>query len=90
MSDNATPSPAGVRFNAPPPDLIGPISGAVDRYAASLRADEQGGVVGIVTTTGVNGAIVQRIGGHNVIVGWIGKTWSEPNLEAGLMWKVRW
>jgi hypothetical protein len=89
MSDNATPMPAGVRFNAPPPDLIGPISAAVDRYAESLRWDEQGGVVGIVTTTGVNGAIVQRIGGHVTIVGWLGKEWGQP-IAAGCMWKVRW
>jgi hypothetical protein len=91
MSDEQTPHPAGIVLRPPPPSTYGAITAAVEAYADTLKPEEHGGVVGIVTTTGINGAIVQKLGdGHGTIVGWIGKSWGVPDLEAGLAWKLRW
>lgn len=91
MSDNQTPRLPGIELRPPPPSLIGPITAAVDAYAATMKPGQQGGIVGIVTTAGINGAIVQDLGdGKGTLVGWVGRTWGEPDLEAGLAWKLTW
>lgn len=90
MSDAQTPQLSGVRYLPPPPHLIGPISAAVDAYASALKPGQSGGVVGIVTTVGINGAIIHELDGKGTIVGWVAKSWGEPDLEAGLAWKLRW
>jgi hypothetical protein len=91
MSDEQTVRPAGVMFAPPPPILYGQIAAAVKQYAEALPVGESGGVVAIATTRGVQGAIVQKFGDRNTIVGWIGKPsgWGAP-LEGGLAWKLTW
>ena len=46
MSDEQTPHLPGVRYMPPPPNLIGPISAAVDAYAGTLKPGQRGGIVG--------------------------------------------
>jgi hypothetical protein len=91
MSDEQTPRPAGVELAPPPAIVYSQIAESVEAFAQTLRPNEQGGLIGIATTKGVNVAIVQRIGGHSTIVGWVGKRsgWGAP-LEGGLAWKLRW
>lgn len=79
----------GVELNAPPPKYFADISASVDKFAQTLKAGEEGGMVGIATTKGVNIAVVQRINSHSTVVAYIGKTWGEP-IEGGLMWKLTW
>ena len=85
-----TPRVPGIIMRPPPPDTYGPITDAVEAYAASLKPHESGGVVGIATTAGINGAIVHKFGEHATVVGWIGSKWGKPDLEAGLAWKSTW
>lgn len=81
----------GVELNAPPPHLFRDISESVEAFASTLKAGEQGGLVGIATTKGGQIAVVQKIGGAGTIVAWIGKAngWGEP-LDAGLAWQIKW
>ena len=90
MSDEQTPRLPTIVLRPPPPSSYALITASVEAYAETLRPDEHGGIVGIATTTGINGAIVQRINGRNTVVGFIGKSWGVPDLHAGLAWKLRW
>lgn len=81
----------GVELNAPPPHLFRDISASMEAFAATLKPGEQGGLVGIATTKGVQIAVVQKVGGAGTVVAWVGKSsgWGEP-LDAGLAWKLTW
>jgi len=91
MSDEQTVRPSGVMLAPPPPILYGQISAAVEAYGDTLRSGERGGIVGIATTRGVQGAIILKTGERSTIVGWLGKPsgWGAP-IEGGLAWKLRW
>lgn len=89
----------GIQMVHPPAEYFGSLSQAIEQFAAvTLRPEDRGGLVGIVTRRPdgskiANAAIVQRIGDRGEIVGWLGKTWGAPaanGWETGLAWRQRW
>lgn len=74
----------------PSPQFLHDIRESVEAYAdQTLKDGDRGGVIGIATTTGINLALVQRIGGKSMVVGFVGKNWGEP-ITGGVEWRLRW
>jgi hypothetical protein len=69
---------AGVAVMAPPEALLPSIAAAVAKACEAIPAGRTGALVAIADTKGANLAVVQRIGTHVEIMGWIGKSWGEP------------
>jgi hypothetical protein len=78
----------GVVTNAPPAGLIAPTHRLISDAVAELGT-QKGIATWILTTTGVNLALVDKVGDHVAVTLWIGKTWGEP-LSAGLAGEVTW
>lgn len=84
----------GVLTTPPPPEFAGSITKTVEAFAAAtLAPDQRGGFVGVAHKKGdqiqVNLAIVQRVGEHGAVVGWVAKDWGEP-IGVGGGWTLRW
>ena len=72
------PEPAGVQFTAPPPHLFADVLAEVAHATATLPPGKRGAIVGVVTLTGANAAVVAKIGGEWVVTAFVAKKWSEP------------
>lgn len=84
----------GPQLQPPPPEFAASIVESVQRFAdATLAQDQRGGLVGVLHRKGdqvaMNLAIVQRIGDHSTVVGWVAKDWGEP-IGVGAGWTIRW
>jgi hypothetical protein len=81
----------GVMMVPPPPQFLHAIRESVEEYANAipLTANEHGGFIGIATTTGVNFAVIHKIGGRGMVVGYVAKQWGEP-IAGGVQWELRW
>lgn len=73
----------GVVMAPPPPGLLASLDTQVKRLVADLPADKHGAVVTVVTTAGVNVAVMGRLNHTWEVKGWIGKTWGGPVEGAG-------
>lgn len=75
----------GVQFNAPPDDIIPSITASIDKAMKSLRADEDGAIVGLADGKGgVNAALVFRAPHGFEVYAWLGKNWqADSNIEWG-------
>ena len=83
------PVTKGVAMNAPPASILGELTKQVHDAVAMLPPDGKGALVGVATTTGVNLAVVAKVGGHTNIVGWAGKSWGQP-ISGGAAVQVQW
>lgn len=82
--------PNGVAFNAPPPHLIPDLQHSIATALQTLPPDKRGALVGIVTETGVNAAIVARVNDVWAVQAWVGKSWGEKHVEAGAQIRASW
>lgn len=65
----------GVAFNQPPALLIPDISASIARAVAALPQGKSGAIVGVVTDTGLNAAVIARVNDTWSVQAWLGKTW---------------
>lgn len=76
----------GVALNAPP---VGPIMAGVNKAiseaVASLPPGKQGGIVAVGNETGVNLAVVQKVGDSFAVTGWIGRSWKGTTVYGAAM-----
>lgn len=83
------PSVKGVAMNAPPASILGELTKQVQDAVATLPPDGKGALVGVATTTGVNLAVVAKVGNHVNVVSWLGKSWGQP-VSGGAAVQVHW
>jgi hypothetical protein len=69
----------GVAMNTPPEILLPSITAAVKQAATAIPDDKRGALVGVVCPTGVNLAVVSRLGDDVTVTAWLGKTWQSKN-----------
>jgi hypothetical protein len=74
----------GVAFNDPPEVLLPSIMDALTDTLAQLPPDKQGALVGLVTETGVNAAVVSRLPQGWAVQAWIGKRWIDGDGGLGV------
>lgn len=77
----------GVAFNAPPERLIPDIRASIDRALATMEPGHQVALVGVVTESGTNAALVVKTAHGVSVASWFGKRWDGP-LAGGayVMW----
>jgi hypothetical protein len=78
-----------VQMVPPPANLLASTTKLVMDAAGTLQPHEKGALVFVVTTEGVNAAIVHRVNDNFTVVGWAGKQWGKP-LAAGVAGSLRW
>jgi len=78
----------GVAFTTPRSRLMDSIQAELDRALAKLPEGTNGAVVGIATSTGVNAAVVTRLGRGWDVAAWVGKSWGEPVAGGALVRKT--
>lgn len=66
-------APSGVAFTAPPTHLISDARRIIEAASAQLPPGARGGIIGLVSDTGVNAAVVNKIGNRFAVGAWIGK-----------------
>ena len=81
------PAAKGVAFAAPPPHLISDARRIIESMSAQLPPGSKGGVIGIVSDTGINAAVVHKIGNRFAVGAWIGKDsgWGSRLTGAGVV-----
>lgn len=79
----------GVAMNQPPATLLESISKQVKEAVDTLPPGSNGAIVGVATTTGINLAVVSKLGEHVTIVGWAGRSWGQP-MDKGAAVQVYW
>jgi hypothetical protein len=73
--------PKGVRYAAPPAELVPSIMDSIAKAMETVierEPDAKGAVVGQATTAGWNAAIVVKAPGGFDVEAWIGSTWGKP------------
>lgn len=68
----------GVAISTPPEILIPTLTASIEKACAALPSGRSGAIVALADTRGVNAAIVQKLGDHVRVVGWVGKSWGAP------------
>lgn len=90
MTEQLQGGDSGVLMNPPPLEFAKAVNDSIQAFVAStLPPDAKGGIIGVVTTTGVNLAVIQRTGKNSEIVAYVGKKWGAP-ITAGLQWRQTW
>jgi hypothetical protein len=80
----------GVASNSPTGPIILDISHAIATAVDALPPETSGAMVAIGTNTGVNFAVVHRIGKDRfAVAAWLGKDWGD-RLEGGAAVRVTW
>jgi hypothetical protein len=79
----------GVQMQPPPASLLESTTKFVMDAANTLQPHENGALVFVATTEGVNAAVVHRFDESFAVVGWVGKEWGKP-LAAGVAGSLRW
>ena len=73
----------GVVLSPPPRDLRASIDRSVKALVADLPAQKRGALVTVVTTAGVNLAVLARVNDVWAVKAYVGKTWGGPIEGAG-------
>jgi hypothetical protein len=90
MADPLDPSALGrVHLDTPPPHLVDAIRAKAISLTGELSPQNNGAIVVVPTTEGINAAVVVRKNGHFFVTGYIGKKWGEP-VSAGGEIAVKW
>jgi hypothetical protein len=84
------PTTRGVAFLEPPAALQPSIRAAIADAVASIPPGRSGALVSVVTETGVNAAIVARLGEHWDVQAWIGKDWHTAGVTYGARVRTSW
>ena len=66
----------GVAMSSPPEILLPSITAAVKKAATAIPDGKHGALVGVVCPTGVNLAVVSRLGDSVTVTAWLGKSWN--------------
>jgi hypothetical protein len=83
------PVAKGVSMNPPPASILEAVTKQVHDAVATLPPGGKGALVGVATTTGVNLAVVAKVGTHIDVTSWIGKSWGQP-VAGGAAVQVHW
>jgi hypothetical protein len=78
-----------LQFNAPPAHLFADVIAEIKDAVATLPDGKHGAIVGVVTLTGSNAAVVAKIGQEWVVTAFVAKSWSKP-LEGGATISKSW
>ena len=73
----------GVALTPPPPGIRASLDKQIALLIAELPAEKKGAVVTLVTTTGVNLAVIARVNKLWTVKAWVGKSWGGPVDGAG-------
>lgn len=79
----------GVATVRPPEELLPSITAAVTRACQSIPAGRTAALVAVADRKGANVAVVQKIGDHVTVMGWLGKSWGKP-IEGGASVMASW
>ena len=79
----------GVEMRPPPAVYLDQTSSLIADAVQRLGKDERGVITWVVTTKGLNLAVVDKINDHVTVTAWIGRHWGEP-IEAGIAGCVQW
>lgn len=83
------PVAKGVAMNPPPASILEAVTKQVHDAMATLPSSGRGAIVGVATTTGVNLAVVSKVGSHIAVTSWIGRSWGSP-VSGGAAVQVQW
>jgi hypothetical protein len=79
----------GVATVAPPEVLLPSITAAVTKACQSIPAGRTAALVAVADGKGANVAVVQKLGDHVTVMGWLGKSWGQP-VEGGASVMASW
>lgn len=88
MNDNPMTDTKGVAFNPPPAALIKDVQQSIKLAVAQLPPQSKGAIVGVVTESGVNAAVVAKLDRGWTVTSFIGKTWQGPVTAGASVLKV--
>lgn len=79
----------GVAFNPPPVQMIQDIHASIDKAVAAIPEGHRNAIVGIVTESGTNVAVVHQFDHGWTVTEWLAKDWG-GSVTGGAMVRRSW